>query len=675
MTFKQFRKLVFLLLALPVSCHSAPRLLLWGGENNSTFLGVLNDNPYTPDSIWNEFGTYGNPFNSDSIWNEVGRFGSEVSPYSPFNDVALKPPAIKDEHGKFYGYLTTNLANGSRATFPLALKMYANFSSIRRDISKWAERLNVELSSSLETVRPYDEGRTNVKGKLINVPRNSNVTQNTERTHMKANHPELDENSPDKSSKRKSIKTEFREWHDLRNNVICARMVSINEGRGVIGLEKEGSTNLITVLLSRLSEEDKNYIASYLKKMRATGHVVYKGGLFKVVGGISKDAICLDSEVPLIIRTSDLSREDQRHVEALLKNHFKTRPHDMGIEELTEDFILGKSAMAMLDPYVERVFQDGALVYLTLGSGRLRIRGPSKFLNFHGLNQDEFSINAKAPPHHEWYAGKCYRTLDSIETNYTFVVSRIEDAVSLLYGWVEQHKNDQLIVDAIQQHYNSLNLLTSVSEKDIRGNWIKLNLSATGTAFAITPDGYLLTCYHVVKSARKVLLKSKYVHAFANVVAVDSRLDIALLKIAEEDIKTVSISQTKGASGNVVYSFGFPLIDEQGLSIKVTKGSIDNGVEFYGDTSCCRISAPVYPGCSGGPILDDKGVLVGMVHGGIPEKQIVNSATKASCIMDFLELNLQSRVKELKANAVSHKDQESMIYNAKRSTMMVLVYK
>ena len=39
-----------------------------------------------------------------------------------------------------------------------------------------------------------------------------------------------------------SRKGEFREWRNLRNKTIYARMVSVNEGDGVVGLEKEGTS-------------------------------------------------------------------------------------------------------------------------------------------------------------------------------------------------------------------------------------------------------------------------------------------------------------------------------------------------------------------------------------------------------------------------------------------------
>jgi len=57
------------------------------GKNElGTYLGLISDNPYTSESILNEFGSYGSAFSSTSIFNEFSRFGGKFSSYSPFND-------------------------------------------------------------------------------------------------------------------------------------------------------------------------------------------------------------------------------------------------------------------------------------------------------------------------------------------------------------------------------------------------------------------------------------------------------------------------------------------------------------------------------------------------------------------------------------------------------------
>jgi hypothetical protein len=119
----------------------AQTLYIFGGENHDVFLGCLNCNTYTSNSIWNEYGTYGNHYSITSIWNEYGTYGSTYSSLSPWNSYASDPPVVVDENGNFYGYLTINIYNSQRATFQLALILYNNYRSIRQDVSSWYNQI------------------------------------------------------------------------------------------------------------------------------------------------------------------------------------------------------------------------------------------------------------------------------------------------------------------------------------------------------------------------------------------------------------------------------------------------------------------------------------------------------------------------------------------------------
>jgi hypothetical protein len=56
---------------------------------NGQYLGNLNDNPFDPNSVNNQFGRYGSQFSPDSIRNPYSRWGSEFSPDSPHNPFAI----------------------------------------------------------------------------------------------------------------------------------------------------------------------------------------------------------------------------------------------------------------------------------------------------------------------------------------------------------------------------------------------------------------------------------------------------------------------------------------------------------------------------------------------------------------------------------------------------------
>lgn len=71
------------------------------------FLGVINDNPFDPDSLCNPFGNFGNRFSSTSIWNQFGNYGSNFGSYSAFNNLTSTPPVIF-ANTQALAYLSTN---------------------------------------------------------------------------------------------------------------------------------------------------------------------------------------------------------------------------------------------------------------------------------------------------------------------------------------------------------------------------------------------------------------------------------------------------------------------------------------------------------------------------------------------------------------------------------------
>ncbi|KIA89903.1 hypothetical protein [Kaistella jeonii] len=129
--------IIVCILSISAQFYAQKTLQLYGGKNEAVYLGCLNCNNVSSNSIWNEVGNYGSPVSSTSIWNEVGTYGGPVSSYSPFNPVGNNPPKIIDSDGNFYGYLTANPVKSNRATFKLALTICENWEYIKKDVGNW----------------------------------------------------------------------------------------------------------------------------------------------------------------------------------------------------------------------------------------------------------------------------------------------------------------------------------------------------------------------------------------------------------------------------------------------------------------------------------------------------------------------------------------------------------
>ena len=142
--------------------------------------------------------------------------------------------------------------------------------------------------------------------------------------------------------------------------------------------------------------------------------------------------------------------------------------------------------------------------------------------------------------------------------------------------------------------------------------------TATGTGFAITKDGYLVTNAHVIEGASTVTVKvGDGASHTAKVVGVDESTDIALLKIdtGGAALKTVALGDSSAVSvGDPVFAIGNPYGLDRTLTTGVVSAlqrSIDapNG---FAISNVIQTDAALNPGNSGGPLLDGQGRVIGV---------------------------------------------------------------
>ncbi|HEX4816060.1 MAG TPA: trypsin-like peptidase domain-containing protein [Nonomuraea sp.] len=143
-----------------------------------------------------------------------------------------------------------------------------------------------------------------------------------------------------------------------------------------------------------------------------------------------------------------------------------------------------------------------------------------------------------------------------------------------------------------------------------------------GTGVIAAEDGTVLTAHHVVKGAKDVTLtfadgtESKAVVASAN-----PKRDVATLKPAELPEIVVPATLGGGAAvGAPVVAIGNPL----GLTYSVSTGVVsglnrtadrtaDRAADGGGLSGLIQFDASVNPGSSGGPLLDARGLVIGIV--------------------------------------------------------------
>ncbi len=135
-----------------------------------------------------------------------------------------------------------------------------------------------------------------------------------------------------------------------------------------------------------------------------------------------------------------------------------------------------------------------------------------------------------------------------------------------------------------------------------------------GSGFIISKDGYIVTNNHVVEGATTVKVTLTNDETFvAEVVGLDSRMDLALLKIdAKKDLPFITFGDSKSSKvGEWVIAIGNPL----GLGGSVTAGiisAVGRDIRSGPYDSFIQTDAPINKGNSGGPLINLNGEVIGV---------------------------------------------------------------
>lgn len=133
---------------------------------------------------------------------------------------------------------------------------------------------------------------------------------------------------------------------------------------------------------------------------------------------------------------------------------------------------------------------------------------------------------------------------------------------------------------------------------------------ALGSGFFID-DGKILTNAHVIEdaySAKVSSLQKTYKNVTIN--KCDDELDLAVLSVQSVGEPTISLADDSDFPlGQQIYAIGNPYGRERTLSYgHITEISNSNM------TQVIRMTAPIYPGNSGGPLLNMQGSVIGIVY-------------------------------------------------------------
>lgn len=145
---------------------------------------------------------------------------------------------------------------------------------------------------------------------------------------------------------------------------------------------------------------------------------------------------------------------------------------------------------------------------------------------------------------------------------------------------------------------------------------------ATGSGFYVNAKGNVLTNAHVVEGCGAIKVDGTP----AKLIATSEEFDLAILHVADPSTQDHAIFASDPAPLNTQITVGgYPYSGFLG-DINVTQGSLTSLKGLGGDGITIQISAPIQPGNSGGPVINSKGDVVGVVVSTLDAQKILKDS-------------------------------------------------
>ena len=169
----------------------------------------------------------------------------------------------------------------------------------------------------------------------------------------------------------------------------------------------------------------------------------------------------------------------------------------------------------------------------------------------------------------------------------------------------------------------------------------KVVAASMGSGFFVTKAGHLVTNYHVIEECDAVKTNTLGKEVRADIIAVDKTNDLAILKANMNPTKVFPVSNKDVALLQDVIVAGFPLGKKVSSAIKIHKGNVTALAGFGDNYSNFQTDATINQGNSGGPIMNQKGNVVGVAVQLIAAEHAQNVffGVKSSTLRTFAQAN------------------------------------
>ena len=156
-----------------------------------------------------------------------------------------------------------------------------------------------------------------------------------------------------------------------------------------------------------------------------------------------------------------------------------------------------------------------------------------------------------------------------------------------------------------------------------------------GSGFFVR-NGQVATNLHVVKGASRgyaKLVDQKTKYDIEGITAVDADRDLVILKISVLDGQVIPLGDSNTVQvGSPIYAVGNP----RGLEGTFSQGIISS-IRKVGTDKILQLTAPISPGSSGGPVLNDKAQVIGVSVATFRGGQNLNFALPSNYLKKLME--------------------------------------
>lgn len=191
----------------------------------------------------------------------------------------------------------------------------------------------------------------------------------------------------------------------------------------------------------------------------------------------------------------------------------------------------------------------------------------------------------------------------------------------------------------------------------------QINETYTGSAFAIS-DNLLMTSNHIIENCSEVAVRINNVLIDASVVYADSENDLAILRVQEQLPYHFEIANSY-KKGDAIMAIGYPLSDELGSEkVKFSNGIIASETGLSNNPFYLQITAPIQPGNSGGPVVNQNFEVVGIVSSKLDELYLLESIGTFPQNINFA---LKPEILELAINTFSENTSSKSVKNSKEA--------